>query len=38
MVVWFDARRSNNDIYAQKLDANGNRLWADDMRVQLWER
>ncbi len=26
-IVWTDVRRGNNDIFAQKLDVNGSRLW-----------
>jgi len=32
-VVWYDNRNGGQDIYAQRLDANGNRLWAEDVRV-----
>ena len=33
IIVWQDSRNGDRDIYAQKLDPNGNRLWAADMRV-----
>jgi hypothetical protein len=33
IVVWKDTGGSNCGIYAQKLDPNGNRLWAADVRV-----
>lgn len=29
IVIWIDARNGNNDIYAQRVDANGNLLWGD---------
>jgi len=36
-VVWADIRNNNRDgnwdIYAQRLDARGNRLWPQDLRV-----
>ena len=32
-VVWYDHRNGDSDIYAQRLDATGNRLWATDLRV-----
>jgi hypothetical protein len=33
MVVWQDESNGNNDIYLQKLDANGNKLWPVDVRL-----
>jgi hypothetical protein len=33
VIAWNDERSGNDDIYAQKLDASGNRLWAADVRV-----
>jgi len=33
VVVWRDDRTGNGDIYAQKLDASGNKLWTTDVRV-----
>jgi len=32
-VVWQDLRIDSGDIYVQKLDGNGNRLWPADQRV-----
>jgi len=33
IVVWQDVRNVNHDIYAERVDAVGNRLWAVDVRV-----
>jgi len=33
LVVWDDRREGNGEVYAQKFDANGNRLWLYDVRV-----
>jgi len=33
IVLWEDRRNGNYDIYAQRLDAGGNHLWAVDLRV-----
>ena len=30
IIAWRDFRNTNFDIYAQKIDAHGNRLWAAD--------
>ncbi len=32
-VVWCDLRRDAGDIFAQRIDANGNRLWSQDLRI-----
>ncbi|MCX6043638.1 MAG: hypothetical protein NT075_00885 [Chloroflexi bacterium] len=32
-VVWQDLRNDDGDIYAQRVDATGQRLWAADLRV-----
>ena len=32
-VVWHDLRRDRGDIYAQQIDLDGNRLWAQDVRI-----
>lgn len=32
---WVDERNGNQDIYGQKLDADGNRLWANDLRINI---
>jgi hypothetical protein len=34
IVVWTDYRNSDNDVYAQKLDSDGNALWgSSDIKV-----
>ncbi|MEM7132214.1 MAG: hypothetical protein AAF702_38260 [Chloroflexota bacterium] len=33
--VWQDLRNDKGDIFAQRLDQNGNRLWAADIQVNL---
>jgi len=32
-VAWADSRNDLDDVYIQRLDANGNRLWPTDVRV-----
>jgi hypothetical protein len=32
-VVWVDKRNEGKDIYAQRIDENGNRLWVSDAQV-----
>jgi prepilin-type N-terminal cleavage/methylation domain-containing protein len=32
-VAWTDNRQGNQDIYAQKFDSSGTKLWANDLRV-----
>jgi len=34
-IAWTDERNGNQDIYAQKLDTAGNKLWATDVRVNI---
>lgn len=34
-LAWTDERNGNQDIYAQKIDTNGMKLWADDMRINI---
>lgn len=31
--AWYDARNGNDDIFAQKYDPNGSRLWASDVKI-----
>lgn len=33
IVVWADERNGDTDIYAQRIDSRGNRLWQNDLRV-----
>jgi hypothetical protein len=33
VIVWVDKRSGGEDIYVQRIDASGNRLWASDVRV-----
>ena len=33
LIVWADERNGDWDIYAQKLDVSGNKLWVADVRV-----
>jgi hypothetical protein len=30
IIVWFDFRSTNYDVYAQRVDGNGNALWTTD--------
>jgi hypothetical protein len=32
-LIWEDARRDDGDIFAQRIDAAGNRMWTADRRV-----
>jgi hypothetical protein len=34
-VVWIDERKGNPDIYAQRLDVNGNRLWPTEVKINV---
>lgn len=34
-IVWQDNRDGRRNIYSQRVDGNGNRLWTDDHRVNL---
>jgi hypothetical protein len=34
-MVWEDERNGNADIYSQRFDADGNRLWPTDLRVNV---
>ena len=33
LVAWVDNRNGNHDIYLQRLDPQGNALWAEDLRI-----
>ena len=33
IVVWSDARNGNRNIYANKIDVNGNMLWEDGINI-----
>jgi len=33
--IWNDDRNTNKDVYAQKIDASGNPLWANDLKVNI---
>jgi hypothetical protein len=35
IAVWAEKNPSNSDVYAQKYDEIGNRLWEDDLRLNL---
>lgn len=32
-VVWIDKRNGREDIYVQRIDPNGNRMWVSDVQV-----
>lgn len=32
-VAWTDNRDGNQDIYAQKIDSDGNKLWGSDVKI-----
>lgn len=32
-IAWRDLRQDDGDIYAQRIDAKGNRLWTNDLRI-----
>jgi hypothetical protein len=32
-IAWTDERNGNKDVYAQKLDPNGNKLWPTDLKI-----
>jgi hypothetical protein len=34
-VVWTDERNGDEDIYMQKLDSNGNRIWTSDKIINI---
>lgn len=38
IIIWDDARNGDSDIYGQKLDGNGNKMWASDVNVNLEAR
>ena len=31
--AWTDERNSNKDVYAQKYDTNGNKIWTNDLKI-----
>ena len=31
--IWSDARRGDRDLWAQKVDVNGNKLWSEDVLI-----
>lgn len=35
LVVWQNTMDGNSDLYVQKIDQNGNKLWANDQKVNL---
>jgi len=35
VVAWMDYRNPNTDIFAQKLDGSGNRLWTENVKVEV---
>lgn len=33
VIAWVDNRNGHCDIYAQRIDADGNRLWSQEVRI-----